>query len=227
MPDPHTEKKAAYHHGNLREALLDTALAALKTDSLESLSLRGLAKSLGVSPTAVYGHFADKTALLVELRTLGFRQLSEHLQRAYNSTEDAEERVRTLAHAYMHFGQTNPHLFDTLFTWMPDLERITPECIEAGNNSEGVLRRALIEMLVANGSTPTEQQAAVASFSAWSLVHGITLLMKSGAIEGAVYCGKWPDYFSAYHPESQQARIIEHLLTIEIEGIKATAQHIF
>ncbi|HEY7884261.1 MAG TPA: TetR/AcrR family transcriptional regulator [Cellvibrionaceae bacterium] len=219
-----TEKKTGYHHGNLREALLDTALQALKTESLDSLSLRGLAKSLGVSPTAVYGHFADKTALLIELRTLGFQQLSQHLQQAYDSTTDAEARVRTLAYAYMNFGQQQTHLFDALFTWVPELERITPECIEAGNNSEAILQRALVEMLRQCGEAPTDHQAAIASFSAWSLVHGITLLMKSGCVEGAVYCGKWPEYFSAEHPQSQQPQIIEHLLTIELEGLKAAVK---
>lgn len=224
MTPASTGKKTGYHHGNLREALLEAAMEALQSEGLDSLSLRNLARRVGVSATAVYGHFADKTALLVELRTQGFRLLTRYLQTAYEATDDPEQRVRELGHAYMRFGRENPHLFDTLFTWMPDFERITPQCIEEGNNSELLLRRALIDMLSQNGEPPGEHQAAVASFSAWSLVHGITLLLKSGAIEGAVYCGKWPENFSAQHPDSQLTQIIEQLLTIEIEGIKATAR---
>lgn len=77
-----TEHKDTYHHGNLRESLLSTALEFLQTDTLDNLSLRALAKRVGVSPTAVYSHFADKIELLIDVRTLGFRQLSEHLSRA-------------------------------------------------------------------------------------------------------------------------------------------------
>ena len=219
-----TGKKTGYHHGNLREALLEAAMEALQTEGLDSLSLRNLARRVGVSATAVYGHFADKTALLVELRTQGFRLLTQYLQHAYDHTDDTEQRVRELGHAYMRFGRENPHLFDVLFTWVPDINRITPECIAEGNNSESLLRRALIEMLTGIQLPPNEQFAAMASFSAWSLVHGITLLLKSGAIEGAVYCGKLPENFSAQHPASQQSQVIDQLLTIEIEGLKAVAR---
>ncbi|MDQ2078004.1 TetR/AcrR family transcriptional regulator [Marinimicrobium sp. ABcell2] len=215
-------KKANYHHGNLRQALLETALEALASESLDKLSLRGLAKTLGVTPTAVYGHFSDKTALLMELRTLGFAQLSDTMAEsleALPANSRAEDKVKALGHAYMHFALEKPHLFDTLFSWNPDFERITPECIEAGVCSESMLRDTLIELIREQGAEATEYQASVASFSAWSLVHGISTLLKTGSVEGAIYCDNWPETFSSRHPESQ-ARVIDHLLTIEIEGLK-------
>lgn len=217
-----TDKKDSYHHGNLRQTLLDAALTHLRTQSLDSLSLRGLAKTAGVSPTAVYSHFEDKIALLIEIRTLGFTELYHFLQNALGELGDAsaEQKLRTLAYAYMRFGQDNPHIFDILFTWTPEFQRITHDCIEAGTDSEAVLRKVCVALLQECGDAPNERQAAIASFSAWSLVHGITTLIRSGSIEAAVYCGHWPENFSARHPESH-AQIIEHLLSIQVEGLKA------
>lgn len=218
-------RKDNYHHGNLRQALLDTAMEALTSEGMDKLSLRGLAKTLGVTPTAVYGHFADKVGLMVELRTQGFVQFRECMYAALDNLPagtPAEDKVRALGHAYMHFALNHSHLFDAMFFWTPDLERITPECIQQGAGSEQLLRATLIEMLRENGREVDASCAAVASFSAWALVHGLSTLLRTGSIEGAVHCESWPEEFSAQHPQSRQADVIEQLLTIQIEGLKAS-----
>ncbi|WP_339899497.1 TetR/AcrR family transcriptional regulator [uncultured Gilvimarinus sp.] len=221
-PKPAVAKKAAYHHGNLREALLERAMQILQHDSSDKLSLRSLAKDLGVSATAVYSHFTDKTELLIDLRTQGFYLLNEALLATLAGAphESAEQKVRLLGHTYMRFGQDFPNLFDTLFTWTPELERVTPVCIEAGADCEATLRDTLCEMLADYGVARDDYRASIASMSAWSLVHGMTMLVRSGAIEGAVHCGHWPVSFSAKEPQ-QQAQMFEHLLSIELAGLKA------
>lgn len=216
-------KKDNYHHGNLRQALLDTAMEALRAEGMNQLSLRGLAKRLGVTPTAVYGHFADKTDLLVELRTQGFTQLRESMREALDALPEntlAEDKVRTLGRTYMHFAVNDSHLFDAMFFWTPDLARITSECVQEGAGSEQLLRATLVEMLRENGREPSESCAAIASFGAWALVHGISTLLRTGSIEGAIHCENWPEEFSAHHPQSRQEEVIDQLLTIQIEGIK-------
>lgn len=222
-----SERKDTYHHGNLRESLLTTALDFLETGDLEKLSLRALAKRVGVSPTAVYSHFTDKTELLIDVRTRGFRLLSEYLNQALAQAPEAsgEQKVRILGVSYMTFALQKPHLFDALFSWTPDLSRMKEDCIEAGVDSVEILRQAILEMLTEQGLPSTEYLVSVASLSAWSLVHGLTSLVKAGSIEGAVHCGHWPAEFSAQQPQAQQ-RIFEHILTIEIEGVKAAAAQI-
>ncbi len=215
-------KKDSYHHGNLREALLDTALETLQSESLESLSLRGLAKAQGVSPTAVYGHFTDKTELLVELKTLGFHQLSDAMAEALGALPApaaAEDELRALGRAYIDFARGNPNLFDVLFSWNPDHERLSQECIEAGSRAEGLLRETIVRLLGEQG-VMDESQAAEASFSAWALVHGISTLLITGSVEGAIYCDNWPEAFSERHPESQQ-RVLDELMNVQIAGLKA------
>src|ERR1044071_3445317 len=73
-----------YHHGNLRRALLDEALATIRADGVAGLTLREIGTRLGVSRTALYRHFADKEALLEAVATEGFRTLREQLQAAWS-----------------------------------------------------------------------------------------------------------------------------------------------
>ncbi|UTF60162.1 TetR/AcrR family transcriptional regulator [Gilvimarinus sp. DA14] len=219
--------KSRYHHGNLRESLLSSALEYLQHDSLDNLSLRSLAKTLGVTATAVYSHFTDKTDLLIDLRTKGFEILSAHLRATLDTAPDAtgEVKVRLLAHGYMAFARENPNLFDNLFAWTPERDRIKQECIEAGVDSIQLLRGAIVEMLQQHQLPSNEYATYVATLSSWSLIHGLTMLVKTGSIEGAIYCGHWPEEFGAAHPQSQ-ARAFEHLLTIEVEGLKAAVAKI-
>lgn len=224
-----TIKKDTYHHGNLRQALLHNAMEALTAKGMDQLSLRGLSKALGVTPTAVYGHFSDKTDLLMELRTSGFQQLHHCMRSALTelpSAASGEAKVRALGHAYMYFALNHSHLFDAMFFWTPDFSRITSECVEEGACGEQLLRDTLVEMLQEHGCEPDDNAAAVASFSAWALVHGISTLLRTGAIDGAIYCGNWPADYSADHPESRQSELIEQLLSIQLAGLKASAKQL-
>src|ERR687895_736974 len=69
----------SYHHGNLRRALLDEALAIIRVEGVEGVTLRDIGARLGVSRTALYRHFADKRALLSAVATEGFRMLRHQL----------------------------------------------------------------------------------------------------------------------------------------------------
>ncbi len=71
--------RRTYHHGNLRRALLDEALATIRDHGVEALTLREIGARLGVSRSALYRHFADKRALLTAVATEGFRMLRERL----------------------------------------------------------------------------------------------------------------------------------------------------
>src|SRR5690554_4646812 len=95
-------KKSAYHHGNLKAALIEAGFQALETGSLDDLSLRSIAKAVGVTPTAAYNHFADKTALMVEMKTEGFKVFDAVLQESLSVVEatTAEGKVRAMARAY-------------------------------------------------------------------------------------------------------------------------------
>ncbi|WP_445151032.1 TetR/AcrR family transcriptional regulator [Baekduia sp. Peel2402] len=105
-----------YHHGNLREALLVAGERALGTTGAANLSLRELAREVGVSHAAPRRHFADRQALLDALALNGFEQLGAQLDAALaGAGEDFTTRILALARAYVGFATTRPALIELMF----------------------------------------------------------------------------------------------------------------
>src|SRR3954469_25945995 len=105
-----------YHHGNLREALLRAGERALETGGAPSLSLRELAREVGVSHAAPRRHFADKQALLDALALSGFEQLGAALAEAIaQAGPDFDARLRGLAHAYVGYATRHAALLELMF----------------------------------------------------------------------------------------------------------------
>lgn len=217
------QKKSAYHHGNLKAALIEAGFDFLEADSLDNLSLRAIAKQVGVTPTAAYNHFADKMALMVAMKVEAFQRLDSHLRQHVDQADpdNAEGRMRALARGYVAFAFEHPGVFNLLFTWVPDREYFTDELVECSGHSETLLRETLIDLLEAEGLELDQYQEAVAAFSSWSLVHGVTLLLKAGVVDAVTACHHWPAEFASENRESL-TRVLEHLFTIQLEGLKAT-----
>src|SRR5918999_4839894 len=93
-----------YHHGNLRRALLDEALATIRTEGVDGLTLREIGARLGVSRTALYRHFADKRALLTAVATEGFRTLRQLLVAAWEQGGRGTAAFQSMGIAYVHFA---------------------------------------------------------------------------------------------------------------------------
>jgi AcrR family transcriptional regulator len=105
-----------YHHGNLRAALLAQAEQTLRDQGLEGLSLRELARQIGVSHGAPRRHFADRQALLDALAESGFARLGAELRGAAESAgEGYEARLRATATAYVRFAIRDAALLELMF----------------------------------------------------------------------------------------------------------------
>jgi AcrR family transcriptional regulator len=105
-----------YHHGNLRAALLAQAEQTLREDGLDGLSLRELARQIGVSHGAPRRHFADRQALLDALAETGFARLGAQLRAAAESAgEDYEARLRAIGLAYVRFAISDAALLELMF----------------------------------------------------------------------------------------------------------------
>src|SRR6476620_6243867 len=96
-----------YHHGNLRRALLDEALATIRTEGVAGLTLREIGARLGVSRTALYRHFADKRALLTAVATEGFRTLRQQLVTAWEEEGRGRAAFQAMGVAYVGFAVSN------------------------------------------------------------------------------------------------------------------------
>ena len=105
-----------YHHGNLREALLEAAEALLEVEGVQGLSLRELGRGLGVSHTAAQRHFADRQALLDTLAERGFARLGAALgEAAADSGQGFDERLKRVARAHVGFALRHPALSRWMF----------------------------------------------------------------------------------------------------------------
>src|SRR5918995_5657601 len=111
-----------YHHGNLRRGLLDEALATIRTEGVERLTLREIGARLGVSRTALYRHFADKRALLAAVATEGFRTLREQLVSAWEEGGRSPVGSQAMGAAYVRFAVANPSHYRVMFSRFVDPE---------------------------------------------------------------------------------------------------------
>ncbi len=116
----------AYHHGNLKQALLERAAEVIAESGLEGLSLRGLARDLEVSHAAPRRHFQDRDALIAELAKEGFRRIVEAMNAGADAAgPDPVARYRALGRAYVRFAREDPAFFHALNH--PQVRRIRDE----------------------------------------------------------------------------------------------------
>jgi AcrR family transcriptional regulator len=107
--------KPAYHHGDLKSALINAALGAVEQGGPDAVSLRDLAQSLGVSRAAPYRHFADRDALLAAVAAKGFEALVAVYENALAGPGDGRERMRRSLIDYLEFARRRPGLHALMF----------------------------------------------------------------------------------------------------------------
>jgi len=186
-PGEHAQAPSArgFHHGNLRQALLDAALAA---PDIEGLSLRQLATGLGVTPAAAYRHFASREDLLLEVARIGFTRLESRFAGAFDISRppedgsEAKARFHRLACAYLQFADDEPALWRLIFGAQGAAYRALSSVLDR-RNSYDYLPAALLG-LHRTGVVPHPPSERDALF-AWSAVHGAASL-RAGRVPGAL-----------------------------------------
>ena len=108
-------EKQPYHHGDLRRAIIDTAMQMLTEEGDWQFTLREIARRAGVSHAAPYKHFPDKAALLAEIALIGFDRLHEALAASQSTSADVSLTLAAMSHAYLEFGHANPALYRLMF----------------------------------------------------------------------------------------------------------------
>ncbi len=183
-----------YHHGNLRAALLDAAAARLADGGVGALSLRDLARRLGVSPTAPYHHFRTRADLVAALVEDALARLEDALEASLAAappvgTAPPGARLQAIGVAYVRFAVSHPALFRLAFR--PELgshfaslasgSGALPEDVPAFRVLVRVVRedRTAADSAASAGSTDDD---ALAALGAWSLVHGLASLLLDGPL---------------------------------------------
>lgn len=165
----------AYHHGDLRRAVLDAALDVIAAGGPGAISLRDLARRAGVSHAAPAHHFRDKAGLLTAIAIEGNEMLADSLAEAL-----AEDRTGLidLGVRYVRFALNHPAHFEVMYR--PDLyHRDAPELVAARERTGRLLRETV-------RAVPEEARgpdASLAQLAAWSAAHGFANLVRGGNLE--------------------------------------------
>lgn len=172
--------RRSYHHGNLRRALLDEALATIRAEGVDGLTLRGIGARLGVSRSALYRHFADKHALLTAVATEGFRTLREQLVEAWESGGRNDAAFRAMGVSYIRFAVSNPSHYRVMFGGFVAQPTHDPELAAEGETAFIALVNALAALQ--REGVMRDDDTLLMAQHVWALVHGIAMLAIDGQL---------------------------------------------
>ena len=173
------EGPRAYHHGNLREALLRAALELIAQKGPAGFTFAEAARWAGVSPAAPYRHFRDRDDLLANVALRGFQQFELALARAWDDGRpDVLTALDRMGKAYLAFARAEPAYYSAMFeSGVPPGS--TAELREAGDRAFAVLRGAT-EKLCAHLPLQNRPPALMVALHIWSISHGIASLFGRG-----------------------------------------------
>jgi AcrR family transcriptional regulator len=180
MPRPSARAvKRGYHHGDLKNALQTAAAALIARRGAEAVSLREISQAAGVSHAAAYRHYTDKQALLADLADAGFRELTA-IHRATLAAMAAKgggpvEQLQACGRAYVDFGVRQPHLLGLMFGGAITDWRAHPSLAQASSE----LATTLADIVKAGQASGELRAGSIGdlTLTAWSLVHGLALLI--------------------------------------------------
>jgi AcrR family transcriptional regulator len=199
-----------YHHGDLRRALIETALQLVTQDQDWTFSLREVARRAGVSHRAPYNHFPEKQDLLSAVAVVGFEKLRDGLLRATAGNAAPEALVEAIGRTYVRLGLENPALYRLMFG--PALAEAGPGDRPTSAKLAGRQAREVLDDVIARGarsgvfavSPDDPKDQILASHVFWSAVHGLTMLVIDDLVA----------------PDVSVDHMTERLLRMQITGLR-------
>jgi len=186
-PAPASAGRAAprtYHHGDLKNALIDAALALISVHGTRGLSLREAARNTGVSHAAAYRHYSSKESLLAAIAEQGFHMLTAQMRRAVaDSHGDTASLLDATGRAYIEFGVTHPEHLQVMFSGAIGDLSAYPSLQQIAEQSYQVLGDVVAAGLAAGRLRTSDPQ--LISLAAWSFVHGLAQLIATGHVPAA------------------------------------------
>jgi AcrR family transcriptional regulator len=216
--------RTSYHHGDLRNALIDAAARLAERGGPDAVTIRAAAREVGVTPTAAYRHFTGHQSLLEAVRSATLARMCAAMRKRLASLPDQPDpveaafaRLQALGQGYVDYALAEPGLFRTAFyDGAPVSELIDPANQNDPNNQNDPdnPHRMLVELideLVRLGVLPAEQRLD-AEMGAWSIAHGLAMLLIDGP--------------PAAIPAAERATVVENTLTTFTHTFWKTGSHI-
>lgn len=180
-----TSASSKYHHGNLKQALIEAGQQILIEKGINGLSLRETAKAAGVSHTAPYRHFTDKEALLAAIAESGFDSLAEALLNTIEQhPDDPKEQLAEATATYVKLAVTRLEMHQLMFGDGFDDEAMSETMLEKKQQTFNALSKIIENGQKKNIFKKTETLELV--IAAWSMMHGYTMLLTTGQLSESV-----------------------------------------
>jgi AcrR family transcriptional regulator len=170
--------KRAYHHGDLRSALIEAGMRLIEFSDADQLSLREVAREVGVSAAAVYRHFPDKGAFLAALAVEGLDRLGAAQRTAAAEAGYGPEGFNASGRTYVRFALKHPALFKMIMSHTPQVDHFAVDATSVSSPMRW-LRSSVAALAPERATAEQHRQAAL---RAWSKVHGLAMLMLDGQI---------------------------------------------
>ncbi|MGB1390550.1 MAG: TetR/AcrR family transcriptional regulator [Paracoccaceae bacterium] len=171
--------KRGYHHGNLRQALVQSALELIESKGPTGFTLSEAAKRAGVTPAAVYRHFEGREDLIAEAARQGYEMFADLIQYAYdNGQPSALAAFEATGRAYLAFARKHPGHYIAMFESGISVNR-TPELAAAAARARAVMEKAAADL---SQHIPADRRPPASLFSAhiWAMSHGVVELFARG-----------------------------------------------
>jgi AcrR family transcriptional regulator len=171
--------RRGYHHGNLREALINAALDLIAKKGPAGFTFADAARWVGVSSAAPYRHFRDRDALMADVARRGFELFAEKLEQAWaNGKPTPYTAFQNVGRAYLAFARDEPAYYSAMFEAGVPLDS-DPELRQVADRSSALLRQAS-EVLAAQAPADQRPPAGMMSLHIWAMSHGIASLFARG-----------------------------------------------
>ena len=168
----------SYHHGNLKQELIDCACKLCERDGYTKLSIRSLAKESGVSQTAPYRHFKTKEALYASVATDGFKKLSKACHIDTNK-KVLKKHLIEKGRNYIEFGLNYANTYDLMFGTAVGNFAEYPELLESANMTYENMRLSFAQL-----TDDDEDTIALKCITLWSMVHGLVGILRKVQVVG-------------------------------------------
>jgi len=173
-----------YHHGDVPRALMEAALKSIREHGVERLSLRAIARDVGISQTAPYRHFKDKTDLLVKLAAEGFYTLAARKTKI-RTQPYSEENLIEIGIGYVQFAKEHPEQYKLMFGSSIENRRDYQELMDASHTAFACILDQVKEGV--DSGFLVDMDPEVLAKSCWTTVHGIASLLIDGFFDNIEY----------------------------------------